>query len=127
MSDHDLVGWYRNPTGGVASLRVPYRAMQFDKSMYPDLILFHRTEEGIKPSIVDPHGYHLADAASKLKGLANYAAQHGDLFERIHSVVEIEGKLLALDLKADAVHDAIRTVGDGDVRELFERHAGNYS
>jgi len=31
-------------------------------------------------------------------GLADYAAQHAEDFDRIHAVVEIEGQLLALDL-----------------------------
>ena len=38
--------------------------------------MFHQTDEGIRPSIIDPHGFHLADAAAKLKGLADYAAEH---------------------------------------------------
>ena len=127
LKDEDLVGWYRNPTGGSSSLRIPYHANGFDISMYPDFIFFHNAGGEIRPSIVDPHGFHLADAAPKLRGLADYAAHHSDSYDRIDAVVEIDQKLLALDLRSETVRDAISTVQDDGVRELFEKHAGAYS
>jgi type III restriction enzyme len=127
LADNDLIGWYRNPTGGSASLRVPYRGDQHDRAMYPDFILFHRTDEGIRPSIVDPHGFHLADASAKLKGLADYAAEHSDKFDRIDAVVEIENRLLALNLRSQSVRDAIGRVSDGGVQNLFEQFGGDYT
>jgi len=127
LADKDLVGWYRNPTGGAASLRVPFQGTQFAQAMYPDFVFFHQTDDVIRPSIIDPHGFHLADAAAKLKGLADYAAQHEDRYDRIDAVVEIEDRLLALDLRSESVRAAVGQVGDGGVRELFEKHAGDYS
>jgi type III restriction enzyme len=126
LADKDLVGWYRNPTGGPGALRVPFQGTQFVQSMYPDLLLFHQTDDGIRPSIVDPHGFHLADASAKLKGLADYASVHGDDFDRIDAVVEIDGNLLALDLRSESVREEVAKVKDGGVRELFEKHAGGY-
>lgn len=127
MADDDLVGWYRNPTGGNSSLRVPYRGAQFDKSMYPDFIMFHNTDDGLKPSIIDPHGFHLADAVGKLKGLAAYAVEHGDVYGRIDAVAEVDKNLMALDLKSGAVREAIGMLSDSGVKELFETHGGDYS
>lgn len=128
LADADLVGWYRNPTGGNSSLRVPYRGVRFDQSMYPDFVLFHKTDDGIRPSIVDPHGYHLSDAVAKLKGLADYAESHGDVFDRIEAVVEIDKKLLALDIQSKANREAVMKLTDGaDVKVLFQQYAGNYS
>lgn len=127
LADMDLVGWYRNPPGGNASLRVPYRSGQYDQALYPDFILFHQTDEGIRPSIVDPHGFHFADASAKLKGLADFAAQHSDEFHRIDAVVEIEGRLLALDLRSESVREAVAEISDAGVRRLFEEFADNYS
>jgi type III restriction enzyme len=95
--------------------------------MYPDFVLFHQTDDGIRPSIVDPHGFHLADAAAKLKGLADYSDQHSNAFDRIDAVVEIDKKLLALDLRSDSVREAIGNLKDGGVRDLFEKYAGDYS
>lgn len=127
LADHDLVAWYRNPSGGNSSVRVPYRGARFDQSMYPDFVLLHRVSDGIRPSIVDPHGYHLSDAAAKLRVLADYAEQHRDSFERMHAVAEVDKRLLALDLKSEAVRQAIRAVDDGGVRELYESLGGDYS
>lgn len=127
LADDHLVGWYRNPTGGDASLRVPYKGAQYDQSLYPDFIMFHQTDDGIRPSIIDPHSYHLADASAKLKGLADYTADHGDAFDRIHTVAEIEGQMLALDMKSQTVRVAVQKIKDGGVQELFQKHAGNYN
>jgi hypothetical protein len=126
LADKDLVGWYRNPAGGSASLRVPYRSGGYDHAMYPDLILFHHTDDGLRPSIVDPHGFHLADASAKLKGLADYAAQHSDKFDRIDAVVELDGQLLALDLRSQSARKAVAKVTDAEVPKLFRGHAGKY-
>lgn len=127
LKDADLVGWYRNPTGGTSSLRIPYRTSGIDVSMYPDFVFFHNTDEGVRPSIVDPHGFFLSDAAPKLRGLASYASQHSNVYDRIDAVVEIDNKLLALDLKSPTVQKAIVAVTDDGVRELFATYAGAYS
>ncbi len=127
LADADLVGWYRNPIGTKAALRVPYRGTQFEKPMYPDFVFFHQTDEGLKASIVDPHGFHLSDASAKLMGMAGYASDHGDVFDRIEAVVEIDGKLVALDLKSETVRDAVGRLNDGGVKELFEQLAGDFS
>lgn len=127
LADDDLVGWYRNPTGSTSALRIPYRGARFDQSMYPDFVFFHQTQDGIRPSIVDPHGYHLSDAPAKLKGLAQYAAAHGDAFVRIDAVAEVKNKLLALDLQSDTIREAITTVDDGGVEDLFTNLGGHYN
>jgi type III restriction enzyme len=60
-------------------------------------------------AIVDPHGFHLGDALSKLRGLADYSEQYCDEFHRIESVAEIKGGTpRVLDLKIPATRAAIR-------------------
>jgi type III restriction enzyme len=127
LADKDLVGWYRNPTGGTAALRVPWNGGEFDRSMYPDFIMFHKTDEGIRPSIVDPHGPYLSDAAGKLKGLADYAEDHADAFDRIDAVAKIDDKLFALNMRSKTVRNAIAKIKDGEVEALFKKHAGAYN
>ncbi|MEU0570315.1 DEAD/DEAH box helicase family protein [Nonomuraea sp. NPDC005983] len=127
LEDIDLVGWYRNPTGGNASLRIPYRGAHFDRSLYPDFILFHRTDQGVKPSIVDPHGLFLEDALAKLRGLASYAAEHFDCFQRIDAVTKIDDKLLALDLRSEVVRNALGELTSGGAKELFKKLGGDYT
>ena len=127
LADTDLVAWYRNPVGGSATIRIPYESQQTRRPMYPDLVLFHQTDEGLRASLVDPHGYHLADAAAKLRGLAVYAAQHGGSYYRIEAVVETGGQLMALDLKSEAVRQGVATLSDDGVEDFFKTHGGNYN
>jgi hypothetical protein len=58
-------------------------------------------------------------------GLADYAAQHAEDFDRIHAVVEIKGQLLALDLRSESVPYTVTRVTDGGrsetVREVRRR------
>lgn len=127
LDDTDVVGWYRNPRGGNAALRIPYEGVQRAQSMYPDFVFFTQTDDGIRPSIIDPHGYNLADAPAKLRGLARYAETHGGHYDRIWAVVEIQGDLLALDLKSQDNRNAAIKVGEGGVEQLFRDNAGKYS
>lgn len=126
LADEDLVAWYRNPTSGPGALRVPYQRDGFQKPMYPDFILFHQTDDGIKPSIIDPHGYHLDDATAKLKGLVAYAREHGSFFARIEAVAELPNRgLVALDLKSESICNAVER-HTGSVESLFEAFAANF-
>lgn len=127
LADTDLVGWYRNPTGGPGALPIPYQGEQRDRAMYPDFVLFHQSDDGVRPSIVDPHGYHLADAAAKLRGLAAYAASHAEHYLRIDAVAKVDDQLLALDLRSAAVRDAVQAEADSGVEQLFRQHGGKYS
>jgi type III restriction enzyme len=126
LADHDLVGWYRNPTGGTAALRVPWNGGEFDRKMYPDFVMFHQTDDGIRPSIVDPHGPYLSDAVGKLKGLAEYASFHGDNFDRVDAVAKVDKTLLTLDLRSNTVRDAVGKLKSGGVEALFKKHGANY-
>lgn len=127
LANTDLIGWYRNPTGGPNAVRIPYRTTDRYRALYPDFIMVHVTDEGVLASLIDPHGHHLADAAAKLRGLCEYAAQHGGDFARIWSVAEIDDQLLALDLKSEAVRDAVSSLTDGGVRDLYVALGGSYS
>jgi len=127
LRDTDLIAWYRNPTSGPNALRVPWQGEQRERAMYPDFLFFHTTDRGVRPSIVDPHGFHLTDAAAKLRGLASYAERHGAAFERIDAVAKVGNRLLALDLKSDAVRAFVRDEAEDGVGSLFDRHGGVYS
>ena len=57
--------------------------------------------------IIDPHGFHLADALPKLQGLARYAETHSRVYRRIEAVAEVDGKLRVLDLTDADVRQAV--------------------
>ena len=101
--------WYRNPQyPGQSSLGIAYLDADQYKVVRPDFIFFSTLENGnVVADIVDPHGLHLADALSKLRGLALYAQTHAEAYRRVESVVEAKGKLRVLDLTREDVRKAI--------------------
>jgi hypothetical protein len=104
------VAWYRNPArASQDSLGVTYEEGGETKIVRPDFIFFARLPDGsIVADIVDPHGYHLADALPKLKGLARYAEINAEHFRRIEAVTAIGNGYKVLDLSEPAVRAAIR-------------------
>ena len=107
--------WYRNPQrpSGDAVAIVYENAQGQWRRMYPDFLFFHGDSENIKVSIVDPHGHHLADALPKLRGLAEFAATHGESFHRIESVARMnDGTLRVMDLTDPSIREAIAEAED---------------
>jgi type III restriction enzyme len=105
--------WYRNPAQpGQSSLGIAYSDNDQYKIVRPDFIFFAIQDGRVVADIVDPHGHYLADASSKLRGLALYAASHAPAYRRIESVVEVAGKLRVLDLTREEVREAVSTTTD---------------
>ena len=81
--------------------------------MCPDFLFFNGDDTNVNVSIVDPHGHHLGDALPKLRGLAAFAAAHGDDFHRVESIARMDdGTLRVLDLTAESVREAVRSAKD---------------
>jgi hypothetical protein len=126
-----LEGWYRNPSSaGKNSLRIAHKSGEVWKSVQPDFVFVHSTDDGLLPSIVDPHGAHLGDSGPKLKALAEYADEHGDRFDRIIGVgVEKDGDLIGLDLKSAKIRRAVYEARpDSDsIKQLYADHGTKYT
>ena len=76
--------------------------------MQPDFIFVHNDGTGLQPSIIDPHGAHLGDASPKLKALAQYADEHGGLFDRIIAIgVEKDGALYGINMLDSKVRRSV--------------------
>jgi type III restriction enzyme len=43
----------------------------------------------------------------KLKALATFAGTYGEAFHRIEALAEVDGRMKAVDLKIDAVREAV--------------------
>lgn len=115
-----FAGWYRNPARSAKeSLAVAYRDDSGGwKALRPDFVFFHTDATGgVVADLVDPHGWHLADALPKLRGLADFAEHHGQGLRRIETVAEIGGDLRVLDLTRPHVRDAVRS--STDARTLY--------
>lgn len=126
----NFVAWYRNPTGGQRAIRVPYDTGSGYGKMYPDFVVLHSDDHGtLRPSIIDPHGHHLADGGDKLRGLGAYAAAHGGDYARIVGVIKnADGDFRMLDLKDATIRVALKGVrGKDDIEALFAAQGAAYA
>ena len=115
MGRSGFQAWYRNPSRPSGdALAIAYKNAQGQwRRMCPDFVFFHGDSESVSISIVDPHGHHLADALPKLRGLAKFAASHGQSFHRIESIAQVnDGRLRVLDLTESNIREAIATAED---------------
>lgn len=122
-----LVGWYRNPSrSSQDALAIAYDHGGRVRTLRPDFLFFTESDDGaIAASIVDPHGHHLGDALPKLRGLAAYAAQHGQHYQRIEAVAKIDETFRVLDLTEPAVRSAVTAATDAT--SLYKsKHATDY-
>ncbi|HCD6622493.1 TPA: DEAD/DEAH box helicase family protein [Pseudomonas aeruginosa] len=118
--------WYRNPQQpGQSSLGVAYIEDEQYKIVRPDFVFFSEQDSNLVVDLVDPHGWHLADALSKLKGLAFYAEVHALAYRRVEAIAEVDGKLRVLDLTRSDVRAAVRSAASA--KSLYESVlAGDY-
>lgn len=103
------VAWYRNPARpSQDSLGIVYDDGSELKIVRPDFVFFNQQADGtVVADIVDPHGHHLADSLPKLRGLARYAEENGEIYGRIEAVSEVDGSYRRLDLMKPAVRSAV--------------------
>lgn len=128
----DTAAWYRNPNSGNAALHVPYRdsgAPSGYSAMHPDFVFFAPNSDGVlSASIVDPHGHHLADAPAKLRGLADYAHDHGEDYDRILGVIKMNGAFYQLNLKNPDVRSALKDVNEkAGIEQVFTDFGSLYA
>lgn len=109
MARQGFMFWYRNPDRpSQDSLGVAYILGEETQILRPDFLFFAKQGKDVVVDIVDPHGFHLADALPKLQGLAQFAERHSHAFRRIEAVADVgAGKLRALDLKNAEVRSAV--------------------
>lgn len=108
MERDGFMFWYRNPDRpSQDSLGISYAADDDTKIVRPDFIFFAKQGGEVVVDIIDPHGFHLADALPKLQGLARYAENHPQNYRRIEAVAETGGMLRVLDLTRADVRKAV--------------------
>lgn len=114
------IAFYRNPSTGIGEdvLSVIYQKPTGGHyTMHPDFLFFDKTQNGIKPSIIDPHGEQYSDGIPKMRGLCDYVEGFGDLFNRVWSVDGAAERYV--DLKDAEVRAFIRKEGVIDADEVF--------
>lgn len=119
--------WYRNPDRpSQDSLGIAYEVDGDTRLMRPDFLFFSEDSGGaVVADIVDPHGFHLADALPKLQGLAAYAEKYAGSYRRIVAVAKVGNTLRKLDMTNPEVRAAVMRAGSAE--GLYESAAaGNY-
>jgi type III restriction enzyme len=107
--------WYRNPDRpSQDSLGIAYRNEDDTRIVRPDFVFFAEEDGKVVVDIVDPHGFHLADALPKLKGLAHYAENHSQIYRRIEAVAELNSKLRVLDLTRADVRQGVMDASNAE-------------
>ena len=100
--------WYRNPDRpSQDSLGIAYADGDDTKVVRPEFIFFAEQAGTVVADIIDPHGFHLADALPKLRGLAVYAETHSQFYRRVGAIAQVGDKLRILDLTRADVRQAI--------------------
>jgi len=108
--------WYRNPDRpSQDSLGISFVVEDDTKIVRPDFIFFVKHDGKVVVDIVDPHGFHLADALPKLRGLARYAQTHSEIYRRVEAVAETGGKLRMLDLTRAMVRESVMEATNAEV------------
>jgi len=123
MKQPGFIAWYRNPSRASAdSLAIAYKDGKGNwRRMCPDFIFFSGSDDDLRVSIVDPHGFYLGDALPKLRGLADYAAEFGSEFHRVEAVAEMpDKKLRVLDLQSVTVRKAVNGAKDAEALYLSD-------
>jgi len=91
LQDENVIGWLRNLDRKSWSLEIPYRDAGETKSMFPDMVIVRRDEQGFQFDILEPHDSSRSDNHAKAVGLAEFAEKHWDLFGRIQLIRKQRG------------------------------------
>lgn len=107
MESDDFSGWLRNLDRKPWSLEIPYEVAGVWKPMFPDMLVVRNSEDGFLFDILEPHDDSRADNLFKAKGLALFAEQHGDLFNRIQLIRKKGDAFLRLEMNRTEVRDRL--------------------
>ena len=121
------VAFYRNPSTGTGEhvLTVTWLATTGGHyAMHPDFVFFEKAGNKVMPSIIDPHGEQFADSLPKMRGLADYAEEFGDLYARIWCVNGDATRYV--DLKEADVRSCIRRDDIRDAAMVYAEMGKDY-
>jgi type III restriction enzyme len=129
LQDESVVGWLRNIDRKSWSLEIPYRDAGKIKSMFPDLLVIRKDEQGFQFDILEPHDPSRNDNLTKAVGLAEFAEKHWDLFQRIQLIRKKRGadgveRYYRLDVGNAAVRSKVLSVtSNNQLDQVFEEEA----
>lgn len=99
----DILWWLRNPPRKSWSFSIVFEGEGGqDANMFPDFLVIRRERTGPVVDILEPHRADEGDSARKLRGLATYAARHGDQFGRVLVISKDGDTFRSVDLNDEA-------------------------
>lgn len=119
ISRQDFIGWLRNFERKPWALAIPYEHRGETKPMFPDFLVVREEGEHLVVDILEPHGNQFADNHAKAKGLAQFAAKHGDHFGRIELIRVVDGEIKRLDLADGAIRQNVLMVNSNQALDLL--------
>ena len=121
----DFVGWLRNRERAHWALEIPYE-FGGERSFYPDFVIVRKVNDSLVFDIIEPHRPSFDDTYAKAKGLAQYARDHGEQFDRLMmcQVEDVNGTSLinSFDVNdADTRGRALSLRSNNDVQSLYSK------
>lgn len=129
LENENVVAWLRNLDRKSWSLEIPYRDAGEIKSMFPDMLIIRRDEDGFKFDILEPHDQSRNDNFVKAVGLAEFAQKHWNLFDRIELIRRKRGAdgkehYYRLNMGNISVRNKVLPVtSDAQLNQVFEEEA----
>ncbi len=129
LQDENIVGWLRNIDRKSWSLEIPYHDAGNIKSMFPDLLIVRKDEQGFQFDILEPHDPSRNDNLGKALGLAEFAEKHWDLFQRIQLIRKKRGadgveRYYRLDMGNTAIRNKVlRITSNTQLDQVFDEEA----
>ena len=84
------------------------------------MLIFRRPKNKVLIDILEPHGDQYADHLPKAQGLAHYAQEHGEQFDRIQMIRIVKGQLERLDMQDTKVRGKVlRATTAEQLKDLY--------
>ena len=116
-----VIGWLRNEDRKPWAFGINYEKGGLPSTMYPDFLIFRKDGGHVVTDVLEPHSTSQADSVNKVKGLADFAAKHGDDFGRIEFIDRVDGVLKRLNLRDPKLQQRAKTIeGIDHLKQLLE-------
>jgi len=125
MEKEGFIAWFRNLDRKPWSLQIPYTTDAGKKPHFPDFIIVRKENGNYKFDILDPHYTNDADFCARIKGIVEFADDHGGRYGRIQHIRKEAGedgqvRLYRLDINDVRKRDRLRNINDiGELNRVF--------
>jgi type III restriction enzyme len=122
------VCWLHNLSRKHWALEIPYKKNGVWTPMYPDFLIVRSDKEGYLFDILEPHDHSRIDNCEKAVGLAIFADNHHDKFDRIQLIRQKKGAdgrihFYRLDMGKIAIRQKVRGIKtNNELNSIFDTY-----